>query len=85
MGTPAAQGGQPWVELDIEPEAPSTLLDSRPVCYVLEDYGLSNALILDRACQAAGLPSPLLPLPVPGDPLRRKRASWPCRGASPAR
>lgn len=64
----------PWVELDIEPEAPSTLLDSRPVCYVLEDYGLSNALILDRACQAAGLPSPLLPLPVPGDPLRRKRA-----------
>ncbi len=62
----------PWVNLDIEPEAPGALIDTRPVCYVLEDYGLSNALILDRACQAAGLPSPLLPLP--GDPIRRKRA-----------
>jgi len=62
----------PWVNLDIEPEAPGALIDSRPVCYVLEDYGLSNALILDRACQLAGLPSPLLPLP--GDPIRRKRA-----------
>lgn len=62
----------PWVDLDIEPEAPGVLIDSRPVCYVLEDYGLSNALILDRACQLAGLPSPLLPLP--GDPIRRKRA-----------
>jgi len=39
---------------------------------VLEDYGLSNALILDRACREAGLPSPLRPLP--GDPLGRKRA-----------
>ena len=62
----------PWVNIDLEPEAPGTLIDSRPVCYVLEDYGLSNALILDRACQAAGLPSPLLPMP--GDPIRRKRA-----------
>src|SRR5690606_22630616 len=33
---------------------------------------LSNALILDRACREAGLPSPLGPLP--GDPLGRKRA-----------
>lgn len=62
----------PWVDLDIEPQAPGVLIDSRPVCYVLEDYGLSNALILDRACELAGLPSPLLPLP--GDPIRRKRA-----------
>ncbi|HET6783924.1 MAG TPA: glycerol-3-phosphate 1-O-acyltransferase PlsB [Pseudoxanthomonas sp.] len=44
----------------------------RPVCYVLEDYGLSNALILERACREAGLPTPLQPLP--GDPLGRKRA-----------
>jgi glycerol-3-phosphate O-acyltransferase len=39
---------------------------------VLEHYGLSNSLILDRACREAGLPSPLTPLP--GDPLGRKRA-----------
>ncbi|HVR82482.1 MAG TPA: glycerol-3-phosphate 1-O-acyltransferase PlsB [Luteimonas sp.] len=63
---------KPWVALKIEPQAPASLVDPRPVCYVLEDYGLSNALILDRACREAGLPSPLRPLP--GDPLGRKRA-----------
>ncbi|MEO8367018.1 MAG: glycerol-3-phosphate 1-O-acyltransferase PlsB [Pseudoxanthomonas sp.] len=62
----------PWLTLNIEPEDPRQQVDGRPVCYVLEDYGLSNALILDRACRDAGLPSPLLPLP--GDPLGRKRA-----------
>ncbi len=64
----------PWVALKIEPDAPAEHDDGhgRPVCYVLEDYGLSNALILDRACREAGLPSPLQPLP--GDPLGRKRA-----------
>ncbi|WP_460828270.1 glycerol-3-phosphate 1-O-acyltransferase PlsB [Marilutibacter aestuarii] len=64
----------PWVSLTIEPNDPASHADAldRPVCYVLEDYGLSNALILDRACQQAGLPSPLQPLP--GDPLGRKRA-----------
>ena len=50
--------------------------------YVLEDYGLSNALILDKACRQAGLPSPLVPLA--GDPTGRKRATWRCRGAAPA-
>src|SRR5690606_28619243 len=61
----------PWIELKIAP--PEGLPpDPRPTCYVLEDYGLSNALILDRACRKAGLPSPLRPLP--GDPLGRKRA-----------
>ncbi len=64
----------PWLALRIEPEAPREVVDGRPVCYVLEDYGLSNALILDRACRDAGLPSPLEPLPVGGDPLGRKRA-----------
>ncbi|MGX5729633.1 glycerol-3-phosphate 1-O-acyltransferase PlsB [Pseudoxanthomonas beigongshangi] len=64
----------PWLALRIEPEAPREVVDGRPVCYVLEDYGLSNALILDRACRDAGLPSPLEPLPVAGDPLGRKRA-----------
>ncbi|CAN5607536.1 glycerol-3-phosphate 1-O-acyltransferase PlsB [soil metagenome] len=62
----------PWITLKIEPAAPERLVDARPICYVLEDYGLSNALILDRACREAGLPSPLRPLP--GDPLGRKRA-----------
>ncbi|WP_245156487.1 glycerol-3-phosphate 1-O-acyltransferase PlsB [Agrilutibacter solisilvae] len=64
----------PWVELKIEPGAPAQYTASLPgpVCYVLEDYGLSNALVLERACREAGLPSPLQPLP--GDPLGRKRA-----------
>jgi len=62
----------PWIALEIEPQDPGQYADQRPVCYVLEDYGLSNALILDRACRQAGLPSPLRPLP--GDPLGRTRA-----------
>ncbi|MGH8077519.1 MAG: glycerol-3-phosphate 1-O-acyltransferase PlsB, partial [Lysobacter sp.] len=65
----------PWVSLTIEPEAPAEHApdwNGRPVCYVLEDYGLSNALILERACRETGLPSPLQPLP--GDPLGRKRS-----------
>jgi glycerol-3-phosphate O-acyltransferase len=63
---------EPWVALRIEPELPSGYDDGRPLVYVLEDYGLSNALILDKACREAGLPSPLVPLP--GDPTGRKRA-----------
>ena len=66
---------EPWVSLTIEPADPvshAPELEGRPVCYVLEDYGLSNALILDRACRETGLPSPLQPLP--GDPIGRKRA-----------
>ncbi|WP_147652967.1 glycerol-3-phosphate 1-O-acyltransferase PlsB [Vulcaniibacterium gelatinicum] len=62
----------PWIRLELEPAEPARLTDGRPVCYVLEDYGLSNALILERACREAGLPSPLQPMP--GDPLGRKRA-----------
>lgn len=65
----------PWLKLDIEPNDPDQFRqfdDDRPVCYVLEDYGLSNALILERACREAGLPSPLQPMA--GDPLGRKRA-----------
>jgi glycerol-3-phosphate O-acyltransferase len=65
---------EPWIELRIEPLPAGLSADPRPVCYVLEHYGLSNALILDRACRLAGLPSPLRPLPVAGDPLGRKRA-----------
>ncbi len=62
---------EPWIGLRIEPAADSLQFEG-PVCYVLEDYGLSNALILERACRQANLPSPLRPLP--GDPLGRKRA-----------
>jgi glycerol-3-phosphate O-acyltransferase len=65
----------PWVDLKIEPQTPREHApdwNGGPVCYVLEDYGLSNALILERACREAGLPTPLQPLP--GDPVGRKRA-----------
>jgi glycerol-3-phosphate O-acyltransferase len=61
----------PWIEIKREPNIPPFTVD-RPICYVIENYGLSNMLILDRACREAGLPSPLVPLP--GDPLGRKRA-----------
>ncbi|MEO5628731.1 MAG: glycerol-3-phosphate 1-O-acyltransferase PlsB [Thermomonas sp.] len=65
----------PWLKLDIEPDPPDQFRqghEGRPICYVMEDYGLSNALILQRACREAGLPSPLQPMT--GDPLGRKRA-----------
>ena len=63
---------EPWIQLHIDPLPEHLADDPRPVCFVLEDYGLSNALILERACREAGLPSALRPLP--GDPLKRKRA-----------
>jgi glycerol-3-phosphate O-acyltransferase len=62
----------PWIELRVEPLPEALADDLRPICYVLEDYGLSNALILERACREAGLPSALSPLA--GDPLKRNRA-----------
>ncbi|TXK62244.1 glycerol-3-phosphate 1-O-acyltransferase PlsB [Alkalisalibacterium limincola] len=63
----------PWIALRKDPGEPEQLLpDARPVCYVLERYGVSNALILDRACRESGLPSPLRPLP--GEPLGTRRA-----------
>ncbi|MEO5595713.1 MAG: glycerol-3-phosphate 1-O-acyltransferase PlsB, partial [Lysobacteraceae bacterium] len=65
---------RPWITPRVESDPPIAELvaDGRPICYVLEHYGLSNALILERVCREAGLPSPLLPLP--GDPLGHKRA-----------
>ena len=63
---------EPWLSLKIEPEPAEPYDGDRPLVYVLEDYGLSNALILDKACREAGLPSPLVPLP--GDPTGRRRA-----------
>ena len=62
---------QPWIEISRDPEVPPFQVD-RPVCYVLESYGITNLLILARACREAGLPSPLRSLP--GNPLGRKRS-----------
>ena len=62
---------RPWIDISREPLVPPFQVD-RPVCYVLENYGLTNLLILDRACRDAGLPSPLASLP--GNPLGRKRS-----------
>ena len=41
-----------------------------PVCYVIERDGFSDALILQRACREAGLPSPMQALPG----TRRRRS-----------
>ena len=61
----------PWLTLKIETPENAVIDDGRPVVYVLEDYGLSNALILDKACRQAGLEPALVPLS--GDLLGRKR------------
>jgi glycerol-3-phosphate O-acyltransferase len=64
---------EPWIRLRLDPEKPAERIDgARPVCYVIERHGLSNALILDRACRLAGLPSPLVAMP--GVRLGRRRA-----------
>jgi len=68
----------PWITLKIEshPGGDGDIVgDGRPVVYVLERHGLSNVLILERACREAGLPSPWL-APA-ADPLRRSRAYLP--------
>lgn len=54
---------EPWLRLRREPAEPAALLQAGvPVCYVIERDGFSDALILDRACREAGLPSPMQPL-----------------------
>ncbi|TAL71361.1 MAG: glycerol-3-phosphate 1-O-acyltransferase PlsB [Rhodanobacter sp.] len=59
----AGQLLQPWVRLRRDPAEPASLLKAdAPVCYVIERDGFSDALILDRACREAGLPSPMQPL-----------------------
>lgn len=62
---------RPWIEITREPEVPPFQVD-RPICYVLESYGVTNLMILERACREAGLPSPLASLP--GNPLGRKKS-----------
>jgi len=69
---------RPWLRLSIEQPPPlKTCADAgQRLVYVLEDYGLSNALILDRACRDSGLPCPLLPLTdhAHDNLLKRQRA-----------
>ncbi|GAA0255448.1 glycerol-3-phosphate 1-O-acyltransferase PlsB [Rhodanobacter caeni] len=61
--TLAGQLLQSWVRIRRDPAEPATLLQAGvPVCYVIERDGFSDALILQRACREAGLPSPMQPL-----------------------
>ncbi|WP_426690397.1 glycerol-3-phosphate 1-O-acyltransferase PlsB [Rhodanobacter ginsengiterrae] len=56
----AGQLLQPWVRIRRDPAEPASLLQAgAPVCYVIERDGFSDALILQRACREAGLPSPM--------------------------
>ncbi|MFC4819037.1 glycerol-3-phosphate 1-O-acyltransferase PlsB [Dokdonella ginsengisoli] len=65
---------RPWVRIRRMPEDVRALLpdDPRPTVYVIERPGLSDTLILERACQEAGLPSPY----AAADrlPIKRRRA-----------
>ncbi len=62
---------EPWVRIRRDPAEPATLLKpDTPACYVIERDGLSDQLILERACREAGLPSPMQPLPG----TRRRRS-----------
>ena len=66
---------EPWLQIRLEPADRGSLgIDpERPLCYVVERYGLSNSLILEQACREAGLPSPLVSM-VGGDLLDKDRA-----------
>jgi glycerol-3-phosphate O-acyltransferase len=64
-----------WVRIKRDPaDAASLLIPGVPVCYVIERYGLSDALILEQACREAGLPSALVPLR--GVSGKRRRTSY---------
>ncbi len=65
---------EPWLAIRVEtPQPPAAADAGTAVCYVIERYGLSNALILEQACREAGLPSPMRALPD-GDAAGRGRA-----------
>ena len=66
---------KPWVSVKVEPEdVRERLAQIEPgrIVYVIEDYGSSNARILEMATEEAGLPDPMQSLP--GDPLGRRRS-----------
>jgi len=64
---------RPWLKIKIEPPQSEQRLahSDAPVVYLLERYGMSNALILEEACRQQHLPPPLLPMP--GGYLRKQR------------
>ncbi|AFC87558.1 glycerol-3-phosphate 1-O-acyltransferase PlsB [Frateuria aurantia] len=67
----AAQLLEPWVRIKRDPAEPATLVHpDQPVCYIVERDGFSDALILERACREAGLPSPMQPMRL----ARRRRS-----------
>jgi len=65
---------RPWIRIRRTPDDAHALLpdDPRPTVYVIERYGLSDTLILEQACEEAGLPSPY----AAADrlPIKRRRA-----------
>ncbi len=64
---------RPFIRIKRDPAEPASLLQpDRPVCYIIERHGLSDALILERACREAGLPNPMQAMR--GSILRRRRA-----------
>src|SRR5688572_19424140 len=65
---------RPWLKIKTEPPRPEQQLahSDAPVVYLLERYGMSNALILEEACRQHGLPPPLLPMP--GGHMRKQRS-----------
>ena len=65
---------RPWIRIRLAPEDVHALLpdDPRPTVYVLERYGVSDTLILERACKEAGLPSPYAA--ASRLPIKRRRA-----------
>ena len=65
---------RPWIRIRRTPDDVHALLpdDPRPTVYVIERYGLSDTLILEQACEEAGLPSPYEA--AERLPIRRRRA-----------
>ncbi len=64
----------PWVRIKRDPAEPLSLLaPDADVVYVIERAGLSDSLILERACREAGMPDPLKPMPGGG---KRRRSMF---------
>lgn len=64
----------PWVRIKRDPAEPLRLLaPDADVVYVIERAGLSDSLILERACREAGMPDPLQPMPGGG---KRRRSMF---------
>lgn len=67
----------PWLQITIEDDGTtsSEMSSKKQVCYVIEDHGVTTALILDAACRNASMPAPFRPLLHYA--LRRRRAYFP--------